>query len=60
MQVLMVDVDGVIVSTPRGGWAVDIERDLGVTRAMLQQHFGWRGALWDGTGTLAEVLAAAR
>jgi putative hydrolase of the HAD superfamily len=39
MQILMVDVDGVIVSAPRGGWAVDIERDLGVTRAMLQQHF---------------------
>lgn len=35
----MLDVDGVIVSAPPGGWAAEIERDLGVTRALLQEHF---------------------
>src|SRR4051812_26746157 len=39
MKALMVDVDGVILMPRPGGWAVDIERDLGVTRAALQQHF---------------------
>ena len=35
----MVDVDGVIVTPRTGGWAVDIARDLGVTREILDQHF---------------------
>lgn len=37
--ILMIDVDGVIVHGPAGGWAANLEADLGVSRAALQTHF---------------------
>jgi putative hydrolase of the HAD superfamily len=39
LKALMVDVDGVIITSRPGGWAVGIERDLGVSIALLQDHF---------------------
>ncbi|MBA4012937.1 MAG: haloacid dehalogenase [Phenylobacterium sp.] len=40
MKALMVDVDGVIVVHPDpGGWAVHLERDLGLSKARLQEAF---------------------
>jgi putative hydrolase of the HAD superfamily len=41
----MVDVDGVIVRPQPGGWAVDLEADLGLAPAVLQDRF-FR-AHWD-------------
>jgi len=38
-RVLMVDVDGVVVKPPPGGWGADMERDLGLSIATLQAHF---------------------
>lgn len=39
-RALMVDVDGVVVvSGGPGGWARDMEADLGLTRAALAEHF---------------------
>ena len=35
----MVDVDGVVVRTPRGGWAANLEADLGISTADIQAHF---------------------
>lgn len=37
--ILMIDVDGVIVHGPPGGWAANLEADLGVARATLDAHF---------------------
>jgi putative hydrolase of the HAD superfamily len=37
--ILMIDVDGVIVHGPPGGWAANLEADLGVSRATLDAHF---------------------
>ncbi|ODT89203.1 HAD-IA family hydrolase [Phenylobacterium sp. SCN 70-31] len=45
LKALMVDVDGVIVTTRPGGWAVDMETDLGLPIATLQAHFF--GPHWD-------------
>ncbi len=39
LKALMVDVDGVIIVPRRGGWAVDLEVDLGVSREVLAEHF---------------------
>ena len=59
----MVDVDGVVVVPRPGGWAAEMEADLGVSAATLQAHFfrpHWddvangRAALHD---RLAPVLA---
>jgi putative hydrolase of the HAD superfamily len=35
----MVDVDGVLIKPRLGGWAADIEADLGLSRADLADHF---------------------
>lgn len=63
LRCLMVDVDGVIVHGPPGGWAVDMERDLGLSRITLQQHFftpHWEDVVLGRAGLherLAPVLA---
>ena len=63
LRALMVDVDGVIITPRPGGWAMDLERDVGLSSAVLQEHFfrpHWndivlgRAALHD---RLAAVLA---
>ena len=63
LRTLMVDVDGVVVVPRPGGWAADMEADLGLSVADLQAHFfkpHWddvangRAALHD---RLAPVLA---
>jgi putative hydrolase of the HAD superfamily len=57
--ILMIDVDGVIVHGPPGGWAANLEADLGVSRATLQAHFfqpHWRDVAL-GRATLHERLA---
>jgi putative hydrolase of the HAD superfamily len=39
-RAVMVDVDGVLIVHPNpGGWAATLERDLGVTRAAVQEAF---------------------
>jgi putative hydrolase of the HAD superfamily len=35
----MVDVDGVVITPRPGGWAADLERDLGLSSEALQAHF---------------------
>ncbi len=35
----MVDVDGVVIRTPPGGWAANLEADLGISAAVLQAQF---------------------
>jgi putative hydrolase of the HAD superfamily len=35
----MVDVDGVVLTPPPGGWAATMEADLGLAPAVLQEHF---------------------
>ena len=39
LKALMVDVDGVVVVPRPGGWAADLETDLGLPVATLQAHF---------------------
>lgn len=39
IKALMVDVDGVLVVPRLGGWAADLEGDLGVSKADLDDHF---------------------
>ncbi|WP_293906200.1 HAD-IA family hydrolase [Phenylobacterium sp.] len=39
LRALMVDVDGVVIVPPPGGWAANLERDLGLASATLQAHF---------------------
>lgn len=39
VRALMVDVDGVVVRTRPGGWAANLEADLGLTRELLQAKF---------------------
>ena len=39
LKALMVDVDGVVVVPRPGGWAADMEADLGLSVATLQAHF---------------------
>jgi putative hydrolase of the HAD superfamily len=38
LRALMVDVDGVVVVPPPGGWAATLEADLGLPLAVLQEH----------------------
>ena len=35
----MVDVDGVVIIPPPGGWAARLEEDLGLSPALLQERF---------------------
>ena len=39
LKALMLDVDGVLIVPRPGGWAADIEADLGLSRAALAEHF---------------------
>ena len=39
LKALMLDVDGVLITPRPGGWAVDMEADLGLSRAALAEHF---------------------
>ena len=39
LRALMVDVDGVLIVPPPGGWAADMEANLGLSPAALHQHF---------------------
>jgi len=58
-KLLMVDVDGVIVHPMhQGGWAAEIESDLGISRAELQSEFftpHWHEII-RGRADLHEVL----
>ena len=39
LKALMVDVDGVLIMPRLGGWAADLEADLGVSPAELAAQF---------------------
>lgn len=39
LKALMVDVDGVVIRPRPGGWAAEMEADLGLSSATLQAHF---------------------
>jgi putative hydrolase of the HAD superfamily len=39
LAALMVDVDGVLITPRLGGWAADMQADLGLSRADLADHF---------------------
>lgn len=39
LKALMVDVDGVLITPRLGGWAADLEADLGVSRQDLAEQF---------------------
>lgn len=58
-RVLMLDVDGVLIQPRPGGWTVDMEADLGLSRAALAEHFF--AVHWDdvvmGRANLHERLA---
>ena len=58
-RVLMLDVDGVLIQARPGGWTVDMEADLGLSRAALAEHFF--AVHWDdlvmGRANLHERLA---
>jgi putative hydrolase of the HAD superfamily len=64
LRALMVDVDGVIIVPRPGGWAADLEADLGLSPAVLQEQFfrpHWEDVLLGRAGLherLAPVLAA--
>ena len=59
----MLDVDGVLITPRPGGWAVDMERDLGLSPATLAEHFfavHWDDVVMGRAGLherLAPVLA---
>lgn len=61
--VLMLDVDGVVVVPRPGGWAANLETDLGLSRETLQARFfapHWRDVVLGRAGLtarLAPVLA---
>jgi len=60
IRAIMVDVDGVLIVHPdRGGWSVNLERDLGIPVTMLQAAFFEQH--WDdvihGRASLRERLA---
>lgn len=63
LKALMVDVDGVVVVPRPGGWGADLERDLGLPGAVLQEHFfrpHWTEVVMGRAGLherLAPVLA---
>ena len=40
LKALMLDVDGVLITPRPGGWAVDMEADLGLARAALAGNPG--------------------
>ena len=58
-RVLMLDVDDVLIQARPGGWTVDMEADLGLSRAALAEHFF--AVHWDdlvmGRANLHERLA---
>ena len=39
LKALMVDVDGVVIVPRSGGWAANLEADLGLSPTVLQTHF---------------------
>jgi putative hydrolase of the HAD superfamily len=39
LRALMLDVDGVLIVPRPGGWALDLEADLGLAPAALAEHF---------------------
>lgn len=54
----MVDVDGVVVTPPPGGWAANLKEDLGLSRTVLDEHFfkpHWRDVV-EGRAGLRERL----
>jgi putative hydrolase of the HAD superfamily len=64
LKALMLDVDGVLITPRPGGWAADLERDLGLSRAALAEHFfavHWDDVVMGRAGLherLAPVLAS--
>jgi putative hydrolase of the HAD superfamily len=66
LKALMVDVDGVLITPRLGGWAADMESDLGLSRADLADHFfavHWediclgRAGLHERLGSVLEKIA---
>jgi putative hydrolase of the HAD superfamily len=61
-KAIMVDVDGVLVTHPSaGGWSANLERDLGISRAALQDvffRFHWDDVV-HGRAALRDRLAPA-
>ena len=63
LKALMLDVDGVLIKPRPGGWAADLEGDLGISRAALAEHFfavHWDDVVMGRAGLyerLAPVLA---
>ena len=63
LRALMVDVDGVLIVPRQGGWAVDMEADLGISPPLLQERFfapHWNDVVLGRAGLherLAPVLA---
>ena len=63
LKALMVDVDGVLITPRLGGWAADLEADLGVSRDELAEQFfavHWEEIVLGSAGLherLAPVLA---
>ena len=39
MKILMVDVDGVLIPSPPGGWSRDLQADLGLPQHVLETEF---------------------
>ena len=39
MKILMVDVDGVLIRSPPGGWSRDLQADLGLPQHVLETDF---------------------
>ncbi|MCA6224069.1 MAG: HAD-IA family hydrolase [Phenylobacterium sp.] len=39
MKILMVDVDGVLIRSPPGGWSRDLQADLGLPQHVLETEF---------------------
>ncbi len=63
LKALMVDVDGVVIRPRPGGWAADMEAELGLSPQALQEHFfrpHWNDVVLGRAGLherLAPVLA---
>jgi putative hydrolase of the HAD superfamily len=63
VKALMVDLDGVVIVPRPGGWAADLEADLGLSATDLQAHFftpHWEDVVLGRAGLherLAPVLA---
>lgn len=64
LKALMVDVDGVLIRPRPGGWAAEMEADLGLSSQALQEHFfrpHWNDVVLGRAGLherLGPVLAA--